>query len=450
MSTVIPQLPATKWLGYGVDMTACTPLDINSVISAIKRDVQIIETQREQRYSVVDIGGIDYNVPRCVAVAQDVKSSQGTYVTYPSGSDAYSAFQSDGNAAVRYLAISATGTAAMAVRKALSDKNQFAFYSFNNGNYTAGLRNYLDLLNESKLVEAVKALPSPFPRAPSASDINAYKAFFDKFGTHVVINTMYGARFQLAVWADRSNGDVNNNFPRNVAAQFRGIASDGSYDEAVFDEQQYQAFRVLNQFLVSVQGGDPELAKKLTADPMNYELYKEWTVTVSANPDIINFTTSELWVLIRDAADRDLAARANDLQDAFEYIMSSHEEVNTLVVFDIDARSDWAEVGLLTPSASISDKVYSAPKVPELIHSPTKIRWLNRLKGISSGRQIITFGFINDGSPVDFCISLGKGKANIILEGLTFTQSAQGESAWSTKIFYQARVSPVSEISAST
>lgn len=141
-------------------------------------------------------GDETYNVPRCIGVAQDVNNIQGNYITYRSGSEASSSFQAEASLSVRYLAVSGSASASYATEKSFRQENQYAFYSFNADTYAASLRDYADLLNESALKRRIADLPVPFDGSNS-DHVKQWRDFFSSFGTHVIINCSYGARFQL-------------------------------------------------------------------------------------------------------------------------------------------------------------------------------------------------------------------------------------------------------------
>jgi hypothetical protein len=93
------------------------------------------------------------------------------------------------------MAFSGSASASYSVEKTFRKDEQFALYAFNSSLFGAGLEDYADLLNEDALAKRLKEMPHPFTSAPDT--VNKYKTFFASFGSHVIINTSYGMRFQL-------------------------------------------------------------------------------------------------------------------------------------------------------------------------------------------------------------------------------------------------------------
>jgi len=364
--------PAVHWLGYSLDMTTVTPLDITAVSRSVKRSRKLIKIASDEGKHKVIIGDVKYKVPKIVGVNQDVKSFQGTYITYRSGTEASAEFQADSSLAVRYLAVSGGGSVSYAVNKSFSSDNQFALYSFNSDQYTAGLRDYADSLNTAVLKAALADLPSPFPSKPDLAVEQKYKDFFSRYGTHVIVNTSYGARFQLNVWASNSNSAVNNRFSTSVKAAFNGVVAGGSFDASVKYQHQYQQFQEFMKRTVSVQGGDSSLGVAALGDPTNFANYVAWTKTANTFPNLMAFQTDELWALMRDSEDPIMRRRASDVHAAFKYIMWHPQPYKTAVTMIIN--SDWAEFGLLTPSA----RIIPNPMIPlpeKTVYNPAKILW---------------------------------------------------------------------------
>ena len=144
------------------------------------------------------VGDEVFDVPRCIGIAKDISSVQGNYITYKSGSEASQSFQVDASLSVRYLAVSGSASASYATEKSFRQENQYAFYSFNADTYSASLRDYADLLNESALKRRIEDLPVPF-NGTNPEHVKDWREFFSSFGTHAIINCSYGDRFQLVI-----------------------------------------------------------------------------------------------------------------------------------------------------------------------------------------------------------------------------------------------------------
>ena len=109
-------------------------------------------------------------------------------------------------------------------------------------------------------------------------------------------------------------------------------------------------------------GGTPNLA----------DVYSKWTKTAEEFPDATNFEVVAIWELMRNAQSDKLASFATPLESAFHQL-SNHPQVHyTSVVMIVS--SDWAEFGLLSPSAYV-DVDPAGEQVPGTVLSSTKVGW---------------------------------------------------------------------------
>ena len=125
----------------------------------------------------------------------------------------------------------------------------------------------------------------------------------------------------------------------------------GEFDANVKKEEQFDTFEEYMQRTLTVQGGNQELAVTIMNQPQDYSNYTQWTRTSLERPNIMGFQTIELWTLMRGAANSTVRGRANDIQAAYNYIVSRPQVYTTPVRLTV--QSDWGEFGLLTPSATI-------------------------------------------------------------------------------------------------
>ncbi|KAG6334618.1 hypothetical protein ID866_4470 [Astraeus odoratus] len=446
MSDENRELPATAVLGYSLDFTTQSPLDIESVIHAVKTERRVLQYYPDENTRPVTIGksfkcGVVYNVPRCISIIH-FDNSNGNYITYTTGTEASSSFQTDVSASARYLAVSASTSTSYALNKSFRREDQFAFYSFNASTYLAQMMDYIDLFNESALLRRIEQMPIPFDGYDD-DNVREWKAFFASWGSHVIIKAGHGARFQLNVWASNSEESVNKKFSINVGAAFNGIMFGGSFDSSVTTEEQYKTFSAFMQKTVSVMGGDSVLNTRLAADPHHNDRFVEWAETVTANSATTNFTVQELWILMKSAASKELRDTANTVEQAFNWIVAHPQAYQTDVTLDI--QSDWAEFNLLTPGAVIINVQTDDPG--NTVMSETRVQW-----GLEYShqyqRKTLSFRIINDGSPIDFSTSHGsnggkpgEGKAIVLMEGANYVNDKITDNVWNTQWFYQMPVS---------
>ena len=155
--------------------------------------------------------------------------------------------------------------------------------------------------------------------------------------------------------------------------------SGGSAGASVNGTDQYKYFSSSYQRSIGCDGGDPKLAAKIRADVQADDVYKTfeaWTASAEAGSKVTGFTTVALWVVLSGALDDELAARAGDLQLAYNHILQNpqkHVTECTLIV-----GSDWGSLNLLVPSAYINLSNDNIANLPGgTYYSSTKIGWEN-------------------------------------------------------------------------
>lgn len=120
-------------------------------------------------------------------------------MTYRNGTEASSALKVDTSLSARYLAVSASASVSYSIDKTYRREDQWAMYSFNADTYLASLRNYADLLAETALSRRLEEAV-PIGNGSNKEVVQDWKDFFASWGTHVIINSAFGARFQLVCW----------------------------------------------------------------------------------------------------------------------------------------------------------------------------------------------------------------------------------------------------------
>ncbi|KAI6039601.1 hypothetical protein EDC04DRAFT_1704437 [Pisolithus marmoratus] len=444
------EFPACDVLGYSLDFTTASPTDIKAVLAAVKRGRRVIQYEADEDTRKLEVEGTVYDVPRVIGVTS-FNSSNGNYVTYSTGTEASSALMIDTSLSARYLAVSASASVSYSVNKTYKREDQWAMYSFNADTYLASLRNYVDLLAETALANRLADMVA-IGDGSDKDIVGEWKLFFMSWGSHVIINSAFGARFQLNVWASNSSSSVNQRFSTSVTAAFNGIGSGGQFDADVMKEEQYKTFSEYMQKQVSVVGGDPEINKRLTADPAHNDVFIEWAGSVARDSSMATLNVVELWVLMRDAAKKEIRDAAGMVMDAYNYIVSHPQPYKTAVVLDI--QSDWAEFNLLSPDAIIIPDPSNPYPSSNTVASGTRVQW-GKEYSHNYQRQTLYFFVVNDGSPINFSISHGsngsgpgvRGRAEAIIEGSTYLNDMVTDNVWNTEWFYQK---PVSTIPATT
>ena len=191
------------------------------------------------------------------------------------------------------------------------------------------------------------------------------------------------------MWASNSDSSVNERFSTSVTASFNGIGFGGQFDASVTTEEQYKTFSEFMQKQVSVVGGNPEINKRLTADPTQYDLFIDWAGSVAQDSSIATLNVVELWVLMKEAGRKEIRDAAGTVMDAYNYIVQHPQPYRTAIVFDIqsDCKPDFcfqqriylrdatgAEFNLLSPEAVIiADTAHPFPL--KTVASNTRVQW---------------------------------------------------------------------------
>ncbi|KAI6039576.1 MAC/Perforin domain-containing protein [Pisolithus marmoratus] len=140
------------------------------------------------------------------------------------------------------------------------------------------------------------------------------------------------------------------------------------------------------------------------------------------------------------------AASTGLILGAYNSLISHFQPYRTAVVFHI--QSDWGEFNLLSPESRIipdPNNPYLPSNTPA---SSTRVYWGKECSHDHQS-QTLRFYIINNGSPINFSISRGsdgarlgvKGRAEAIIEGVTYVNDKNTDNVWNTAWFYQKPVS---------
>ncbi|KAK7444038.1 hypothetical protein VKT23_015435 [Stygiomarasmius scandens] len=160
---------------------------------------------------------------------------------------------------------------------------------------------------------------------------------------------------RVHVWGSNSKPEVNNAWSSDVKADYDGIPSGGEFDANIRDGAQFIDYLGLKQHINSIYGGDGTLAKPLVTAPA-YPTFEKWRDTSDQNTSLLSFVVVKIWSLMKGSLNEEISAFGPRIQQAFEWIVDHPKVYKTAVSLVIE--SDWAEFGLLTPSAVIITSVF--------------------------------------------------------------------------------------------
>ncbi|KAL8898550.1 MAG: hypothetical protein Q9207_006640 [Kuettlingeria erythrocarpa] len=365
--------PPSSWLGFGIDLTTVTPVDITSVASSVIKQTRVIHLQAGGVKKNLG-GGLTWLVPPGVNADPNLSSGKTSYYSFRSGDDAAYAIGVDTDLAANYMSVSGGVSASYAVQKTFQKTFQYYMMVHNQMLVQAGFEDYGSAINEPMLKARLSRIPEFDPR--SLSTVEQYKSLFATLGSHIITGVNYGGRFQLHAWADNTDSTVNQEFGADISAEFNGITSGGKVDVNIKGSEQFHKFEQSVQKTCSCQGGDPALRNFLQNNPAGgdspFETFREWVKTADTRPMVMSFETAQLWDMISAADDSELAARSPDLRKAYSWIVENPEQHFTKARLSIT--SNWGEIGILTPSAYIMQDPQQGP-VPGATIGTTKISW---------------------------------------------------------------------------
>ncbi|KAL8919688.1 MAG: hypothetical protein Q9208_006641 [Pyrenodesmia sp. 3 TL-2023] len=371
--TVNVDFPPSSWLGFGIDLTTVTPVDITSVASSVIKQSRVIQLQAGGVKKNLG-GGLTWLVPPGVNADPNLSSGKTSYYSFKSGDDAAYAIGVDSSLAANYLSVSGGLAASYAVQKTFQKTFQYYMMVHNQMLVSAGFEDYGSAVDELMLKARLSRIPRFDPY--TLSIVEQYKSLFATLGTHIITGVNYGGRFQLHAWADNTDSTVNQEFGADISAEFNGITSGGKVDINVKASEQYHKFEQSVQKTCSCQGGDPDLGNFLGGNPGGgdnpFETFEEWVKTADTRPMVMSFETAPLWDMVSAANDSELAVRSPDLKKAYSWIVENPEQHLTPARLSIT--SDWGEIGILTPSAYIVKDPKQGP-VPGAQVGTTKITW---------------------------------------------------------------------------
>ncbi|KAL8671944.1 MAG: hypothetical protein Q9168_003570 [Polycauliona sp. 1 TL-2023] len=399
--TVNASFPPGNWLGFGLDMTTVTPSDVTSVAASVLTLSRVIKL--EDGGEVQKVGDVEWTIPKGVAAPSDVAGPDDDQMTFTSGTQAYQALNGDASLYARYYAVSGGLSASYAIQKSLQKSYQYLMKAHNNVQVVVHFVDYSDAINEEMLKRQLDRIAPFDPTKPDADNIEQYRSLFATLGSHIITGVTYGDRFQLQVWADNSNTEVDKDFAADVGVEFNGLTSSGKIAADIKDSTEFAAFEGTVQKTYSIRGGDAKLGAQLDANIYNesiYNTYSKWVQTTGQNPKLHSFQTIPLWDLVSVAKNDVLAKRAVNLEKAYNWIVENPKQHLTQGLLTI--QSDWGELDLLSPSAFLT-RGTDPPR--DVFYSKNKIQWDSRGRGAVTIE--IPFVIINDGSPVDIALSHG-------------------------------------------
>ncbi|KAL0072600.1 hypothetical protein AAF712_000363 [Marasmius tenuissimus] len=330
------EFPAISFLGQGLNMAIplLTTKDVRSAMTARpilqinEEDLRPINIGEHLSFGVRTVSligsrgkqdGQTYMVPREFTVSQNLSQVE-TFITFPTGDEAIAKFNSDPAFMSRLIPAAASGNSLLKTLETrfIRSDNQYAFYSLRQPRYSATILSNLNLPFDSETLQQVAIRDLPPFSTENQSVVAQYRRFFQRFGSHVITGVEFGSGYQFIVSADRTQQGVNDAWVEDVKADWGGIPSGGQFDKNIKDSSQYQEYKRLQQRIEMINGGDDALAKAVATNP-TYQTFQEWKGSVGHSQPI-NFSLGDVWTLMKNSNNIEVARAANDIQAAYEWI----------------------------------------------------------------------------------------------------------------------------------
>ncbi|KAI4253238.1 MAG: hypothetical protein L6R42_007665, partial [Xanthoria sp. 1 TBL-2021] len=332
------------------------------------------------------VGGKTWIVPNGVVAPTDLSGPEYETRSYKSGDAAFQELSGDTDVEARYNAVTGGASAAYALQKSLQRNYQYLMMVHNNIGVNVHFVDFDTAINEPLLRRRLDRIDPFNPNKPDI--IEQYRTLFATIGSHIITGMNYGDRFQLRVWADNSNREVDQDFEADVAAEFNGLTSGGSVKAGIKGSDEYNTFEGSVQKTCTCKGGKEKLGDNLQANVNAKDVFKTytaWAQTTGQNPRLHSFQTMPLWQLMSAANDSKVARRQRDVQMAYNWIVENPKQHITKATLTIT--SDWGAIDLLTPSAFFA-RDPSRPDKTGAFFSKNKIEWNSGGTGVRLDKEI--------------------------------------------------------------
>ncbi|KAF8317128.1 hypothetical protein DL93DRAFT_2165785 [Clavulina sp. PMI_390] len=433
-----------NYLGAGLDLTTISTNDINGVIGGLKSRTPIINID-ETIYRNITVANVLYNVPRNCFITGDTATQSAVTTYYADGSAAASALTADASLAGKYLAVSASAETTYSITKTFHTDTQYSLFDFQSLVYVAGLKDWILDIDEGAFISPIRRMG---PWNPSNSTVvEAYRNFFNSYGSHVITSVQFGARYSMTVWGGTSDSTVDENWQADVAVAYDGVTSSGKFDANITGSSEYSTFMKEKSQTISVQGGDIHLADALATgygNDTNYENFSKWVETTNQAAGLISMNVDSIWSVFSSAQSDILYYAAQELENAFQWIVQNPAPHWTYVSLSLS--TDWTRFRVLNPGSYIVED----PKNPWYDVQGASLTRTQVQIGLEHSHDytnspVVYFYIVNDGSPLDFTLSHGSGReasATAIVNNKPFTNSKITDNYWNEIAYWSVEANP--------
>ncbi|RAH78231.1 hypothetical protein BO86DRAFT_412464 [Aspergillus japonicus CBS 114.51] len=252
--------------------------DIDCVVKA-RKDYVVLDLATTTKK--VSVPGVDQQVliRNNVELISNGNGTELNEVEVKTGSQLIESFKADVNATGKYAAMSVEAGGGYSYEATIDKSSMYAVMSIEQNQFYTYL--YLPLGREQSslnadFLAAVNKLPAWQQKDEGVTQ--AYRAFFDTFGTHVILRCQYGCRFSLETHTSNAAFKSQKDYKANVKAEFGANFSASSSVAKTSTFSEYQDTRTITS---KVMGGDKTSSMKLQHDPGDKTAYYGWAESIN-------------------------------------------------------------------------------------------------------------------------------------------------------------------------
>ncbi|KAM3504182.1 hypothetical protein MY11210_008453 [Beauveria gryllotalpidicola] len=263
-------LPICTTLGCSINLAQSdiNPLDIQSVLNSSSK-ATIVGMSTKGGEVKPPGSSSSYWKPEN-AVIRDYGANTKSYDLYvETGEELSTKFGADANLSIAYGGLSVSASSQYSYESSFKSTSVYGNYSFDQKVYSVQLADPHKFVN-SGLVDEAKVLK---PWKQDEATYDKYRLFFEKWGTHVLIECFLGTRYQLAIEKLETSSEKKQEVKACVSLEYKGIVSGGG---GAVDDRVYQAYLNTRKSDCLVLGGDKGKAGILARDPRSMEKFNNW------------------------------------------------------------------------------------------------------------------------------------------------------------------------------
>jgi hypothetical protein len=265
------------------------------------------------------------NIPENTSLTQGLGHTTTHSLKVERGDSLASELSTSASLSASYCGVSADTSAQYNYSSSLNASNYYAVVSVDHSSFFLRLKGHKDTycnINTELISDADKL---PEWKENDVSIYNRYVDFFKSWGTHVIKNCTYGARYQLKVETSSTDSKSKEEFGVHVGAEYNGVASvKGSADVKHSDE--FKSYLKSRKFETQIYGGQSGSSLILGQAPDDEGKYQDawanWAKSVNdeSADALVNISVDSIGNLLRGSSNPDHQRVSAKLISALDYL----------------------------------------------------------------------------------------------------------------------------------